>query len=55
VLGGRFMTVDVARTPQSHKVVEVNSGVTLDRFAAQSPQHRATAVHIYAEALRRCF
>jgi glutathione synthase/RimK-type ligase-like ATP-grasp enzyme len=54
-IGGRFMSVDVVRTPNSRKVLEVNSGVMLDRFAAQNRNYRAIAVHIYREAISRCF
>lgn len=54
-IGGRFMTVDVIGTPAGLKVLEVNGGVALDRFAAQSQAHRARAVDIYREAISRCF
>lgn len=55
VIGGRFMTVDIIETPTGRKVLEINGGVTLDRFAAQSPANRACAVDIYREAICRCF
>ena len=37
------------------KVLEINGGVMLGHFAAQSPAHRAAAVDIYGRAIARCF
>lgn len=55
VIGGRFMSVDIIRTPGGLKVLEINSGVMLDRFAAQSEDYRAKAVQIYRDAIISCF
>jgi ribosomal protein S6--L-glutamate ligase len=54
-IGARFMTVDVICTPSGQRVLEINSGVMLDRFAAQSQVHRTLAVDIYSRAIGRCF
>ncbi|HWF80431.1 MAG TPA: hypothetical protein VN695_07580 [Streptosporangiaceae bacterium] len=55
VIGGRFMSVDIIRTPSELKILEINSGVMLDRFAAQSPGYRTKAVQIYRDAITSCF
>jgi glutathione synthase/RimK-type ligase-like ATP-grasp enzyme len=54
-IGARFMTVDVIKTPLARKVLEINSGVMLDRFAAQGQAHRAYAVDVYRRAIGCCF
>lgn len=55
VIGGRFMSVDIIRTPHGLSVLEINSGVMLDRFAARSQDYRAKAVEIYRDAIMSCF
>jgi glutathione synthase/RimK-type ligase-like ATP-grasp enzyme len=52
---GRFMTVDIIRTPTARMVLEINGSVMLDHFAAESQEHRACAVEIYRQAISRCF
>ena len=47
-LGGRIASVDIAETPDSYQIMEINGGITLDRFSAHSPEYRTTAVEIYA-------
>lgn len=54
-IDARFMTVDIATLPEDRKVLEINSGVMLDRFAKQNPEYRALAIRIYQKALRKCF
>lgn len=54
-IDGKFMAVDIIQTPTTLKVLEINSGVTLDRFAAQNRTNRSAAVAIYAEAITHCF
>jgi hypothetical protein len=54
-IGGRFMAVDVIRTPAALMVLEINSGIMLDHFASQSRLHRTYAVDIYRVAIDRCF
>jgi glutathione synthase/RimK-type ligase-like ATP-grasp enzyme len=54
-IDGRFMSVDIVRTPEGMKVIEVNSGVALNRFAAVNDDYRRRAVSIYREAITRCF
>ena len=54
-VGGRFMSVDVILTPSGLRIIEINGGVTLDRFASQSQSHEVIAAEIYRKAIVRCF
>lgn len=53
-LGLRFASVDVAVTGTGMAVLEVNSGVCLERFSASSAEHFDRAAAVYARALRTC-
>lgn len=50
---GRFAVVDTAQTPDELQIVEMNGGVTLDRFSAYSPENAALSRAVYAEAIER--
>lgn len=52
-LGLRFCTVDIAATPRSLKVLEVNGSVSLDRFVQAHPAYTSRVVEIYKTALDR--
>ena len=54
-IGGRFMTVDIIRTPAALMVLEINSGVMLDRFAGSSEANRTASVEVYRKAISYCF
>ncbi|GMV99694.1 MAG: hypothetical protein AMXMBFR84_08330 [Candidatus Hydrogenedentota bacterium] len=47
----RFGSVDVIRSRQGLSVLEINSGVMMERFARTSPGHHAIAVEIYSRVL----
>ena len=51
-LGLRFASVDVVRgTDGDHRVIEVNSGVMMEHFSAQSAENYAEAKRIYTKAI----
>jgi ribosomal protein S6--L-glutamate ligase len=54
-LGLRFASVDIVASRAGRAVLEVNSGVCLERFSAFSADHFARADAVYARALRGCF
>jgi len=54
VLGLRFASVDVVASRAGLAVLEVNSGVCLERFSAFSHGHFDRAGAVYAHALRAC-
>ncbi len=54
-VGGAFMSVDIVATSEGMRVMEINSGVSLNHFAAVSAEHRALAVNVYRAAVQRCF
>lgn len=53
-LGLRFAAVDVVTSRVGLGVLEVNSGVCLERFSTFSPDHFDRAGAIYTRALRKC-
>ena len=53
-LGLRFASVDIVVTGTGMAVLEVNSGVCLERFAASGAEHCDRAAAVYARALRAC-
>lgn len=53
-LGLRFASVDIVVTGTGMAVLEVNSGVCLERFSASSADHFDRASAVYAQALRAC-
>jgi ribosomal protein S6--L-glutamate ligase len=54
-IDARFMSVDIIHTTSGLKVIEINSGVMLDRFAGLNENYRARVVSIYRDAIRLCF
>ncbi|WP_285505884.1 ATP-grasp domain-containing protein [Actinokineospora sp. NBRC 105648] len=50
-LGLRFATVDIVGTPGGDRVLEVNSGVCLERFGKHSPDGERRAREVYARAV----
>ncbi|WP_285611218.1 ATP-grasp domain-containing protein [Actinokineospora globicatena] len=50
-LGLRFATVDVVVVDGEHLVMEVNSGVSLERFSRHSREYSALAGDVYARAV----
>ncbi|RLK54568.1 ATP-grasp domain-containing protein [Actinokineospora cianjurensis] len=50
-LGLRFATVDVVVVDGEHLVMEVNSGVSLERFSRHSREYSALAGEVYAKAV----
>ena len=53
-LGLRFASVDVVASAAGLAVLEVNSGVCLERFSAFSAAHFDRAGAVYARAIREC-
>jgi glutathione synthase/RimK-type ligase-like ATP-grasp enzyme len=53
-LGLRFTSVDVVASPAGLEVLEVNSGVCLERFSGFSTDHFDRASAVYVQALRAC-
>jgi hypothetical protein len=53
-LGLRFASVDIVVTGAGMAVLEVNSGVCLERFSASSADHFDLVSAVYARALRAC-
>ena len=51
----RFASVDVIFSDGSWKVLEVNSGVMMEHFAGECPEHYKKAKEIYREAVLRMF
>ncbi|WP_018683971.1 ATP-grasp domain-containing protein [Actinokineospora enzanensis] len=47
----RFATVDIVTTPNGPLVLEVNSGVSLERFSRHSPEYTDLAGQVYARAV----
>lgn len=54
-LGIRFASVDVIRTAEGWKVLEVNAGVMMEHFAGTGESEYHTAKEIYRQAIRRMF
>jgi ribosomal protein S6--L-glutamate ligase len=54
-IDGRFMTVDIVTTPEHRSVLEINSGVMLNRFANQSPENYEQTIAIYSDAIGSLF
>jgi ribosomal protein S6-L-glutamate ligase RimK-like protein len=54
-LGLRLSAVDIVDTGGGHAVIEVNSGVCLERFSRQDPGCRAAAGRVYEAAVAACF
>lgn len=54
-LGLRFAAVDLVDVAGELSVLEVNGGVTLERFSAFDARHDRLAGTVYREALARCF
>lgn len=50
-LGVRFVSVDIAATPEGHQVMEVNAGVMMNQFRTFSAENEALVRHIYGDAL----
>ncbi|WP_026422384.1 ATP-grasp domain-containing protein [Actinokineospora inagensis] len=50
-LGLRFATVDIVRVGDQDVVLEVNSGVSLERFSRHSREYAALAGDVYAAAV----
>lgn len=55
MLGLRFAAVDVVRTGGVWKILEVNSGVCLEHFSANSRRHYLLAEKVYVAALAEMF
>lgn len=53
-LGLRFASVDIVVAGTDMAVLEVNSGVCLERFSTFSADHYDRAAAVYARALRAC-
>jgi glutathione synthase/RimK-type ligase-like ATP-grasp enzyme len=53
-LGLRFAAVDIVASGEGLSVLEVNSGVCLERFSGFSPDHFRQAGEVYYRALRAC-
>lgn len=53
-LGLRFASVDIVVMGAGMAVLEVNSGVCLERFSASCAEHFDRAAAVYARALRAC-
>jgi ribosomal protein S6--L-glutamate ligase len=51
VLGIRFASVDIAETEDGMKILEVNSGVMMERFSELSEENYWTAKEIYRKAV----
>ncbi|MFI7119546.1 RimK family alpha-L-glutamate ligase [Amycolatopsis sp. NPDC049868] len=51
----RFATVDIVTVEGDFLVLEVNSGVSLERFSHHSEENFQLAGGVYAEAIRACF
>lgn len=54
-LGLRFASVDVIAVDGTWRVLEVNSGVCLERFSATSARHDALAGEVYQSAIAAVF
>lgn len=54
-VGARFASVDVIQTAEGLKVLEINSGVMMEGFAAASAENYARAKAIYGDALLAYF
>ncbi|EMD21915.1 ATP-grasp domain-containing protein [Amycolatopsis azurea] len=50
----RFATVDIITVDGSYLVLEVNSGVSLERFSHHGEENFRLAGGVYAEAIRAC-
>jgi len=55
MLGLRFAAVDLVFAGGIWKVMEINSGVCLERFSATSTRHYVLAEEVYACALSAMF
>ena len=51
VIGMNFCSVDIAEIAGKLHILEINSGVTMNHFAAQSPEYYALAKAVYREAI----
>lgn len=51
-LGARLAAVDIVDTPDGLHVMEVNSGITLDRFSTYSQKNAQTAHGVYTAIIR---
>jgi len=47
--------VDIVQTPDSLRVLEINSGIMMEYFATRHPQGEALARRIYATLLEQMF
>lgn len=54
-LGIRFASIDMIRTEQGWKVLEVNAGVMMEHFASSGEIQYQTAKEIYRDAIRKMF
>jgi len=53
-LGLRFASADIVASGDGLTVLEVNSGVCLERFSNSGPDHFRQAAQVYYRALRAC-
>jgi len=51
----KFASIDIIRTEGKYKILEVNSGVMMEYFAASSSENYETAKKIYREAILLMF
>ena len=51
VLQVGFASVDIVQTGNEYLVLEVNSGIMMEAFAASSPQNYLKAYQIYRQAI----
>lgn len=55
VLNAKFASVDIIRTEGDYRVLEVNSGIMMENFAAKNESNYAVAKSIYRQALESLF
>jgi glutathione synthase/RimK-type ligase-like ATP-grasp enzyme len=48
-----FCSVDIVKVGGQYKILEINSGVMLEKFATQSPANYSVALKIYKQALQQ--
>lgn len=54
-LGIRFASIDVIKTSEGWKVLEVNAGVMMEHFASSGQKQYSTAKEIYRDAIHKMF
>ena len=54
-LGIRFASIDMIKTKEGWKVLEVNAGVMMEHFASSGENQYITAKAIYRDAILKMF